>query len=325
MTDEQKDLCKAIAKWCEAAQPPVSHSAFANGARIDAGVWAKLRKGEYKSGTLGRFVERARQEWQRLKSVQESKVAAAGVLPAVLHPTATFDRVMDALKALEKQREADPGDEARGLRVLAEPGMGKTTMAKQLAREKGAILVDASPSWWTNYRAPLVSLCRALGLSTTGTNLQLELAIQEEVRTHKHILVFHQVRHQTVSARFIDFLLTGLMENTQAIVVLFAIPHFMRVLSEKAAKMLRRGSPELSLLLDQVDRRFDTVSAVAVSQADVERFVPGLAAEDQAAVAKAANEFGGLSLLKSVSKSVASGTQVAKAVALFVHRKRRAA
>ncbi len=324
MNQDQKSLCNRIATWCE--EQRISHRIFAMGAHIDVGVWSKLRSGKYESGNIQKYVEQARAEFVRLSNLAAVRKDVGALMPPVIHPTKTFDAVLEALQFLEKKRVAVPHDEARGLQVLALPGMGKTTMAKQLAKEKGAVLVDASPTWWTNYRAPLVSICRALGLSDKGTNLQLELAIEEEVRRNQHTLVFHQVRDQTVSVKFINFLLTGLLEGSSAIVVLFAIPHYMRAHYAQADKLAAQGKQEMRLLLEQFDRRFETVKANEVSADDVRRFIAADLTDDQAKEAAAtANKFGGLSALAEAALSVKAGRPLAKAMELFAARKGAAA
>jgi hypothetical protein len=302
MTDAQKARCKAVETGYKALD--FSQARFATFSKLT--VWPRLNAGTYRAnGIEGKVLEAElalatlQRNHKRRTMVADAEARVKAVTPPVIHELPTYRNLLNAVDQLIERRASHPHSEERGIIVTARAGRGKTTMAHLLVKDRQAVLVQTGPSCGTNYRAPLVGLCTALGLETTGTNLELELRIRAELVENEHVIVFHQGLDQVMSRRLVGFLLTGLLENTKAIVVLLAVPHFMARLRNQARAAAHRHDKSFEELLEQFDRRFDPLDAGDVTRAEVALFLPGL--PDPTPVVAAANEFGGLALVASVA------------------------
>lgn len=259
---------------------------------VSATTWSRLKSGSYAADPGEAFVKlESNLRQYRIERAQSAKLTGGGAFHSIPWQQAVIEAVTAA-----KLKPAD--DPERAVAALGVQGAGKTRLARELKVMHDGILVEASEPWRTSYYAALCDIGVAAGLSEAELGKGVataQRAVLKRLRANRRVLIIDEGEYFGPST---TNLIKLILNQTATVVVLLTLP----VLFERWEKAAWAEAP-------QVLRRCEAVvEAQLVAPDDVAKFAAGagvsiVGGEAKAAwgeLAKAANEFGRLSLVKRV-------------------------
>jgi DNA transposition AAA+ family ATPase len=306
-TDTQRDTVRRIAAVLSSLG--LSAAQFASGSGYSASTLSRVlqdRDNDYATTSYAGDVDAVLSSLiRRATALVDQHKASLGMRQATVYET---QELLDVQRAVVVARaRAALGSEDRLVTYVARSGWGKTTIATHLCREQGGVLVTASPSWRVSYSAMLYTLCEACHVPQRpqggwGSCAQAERVLLAHLTATETTLHIQELGPLTLRASVLEGLKL-LLNRTRCTLVLYVVPEFrgaiLRLGGETAAQLLRRGT---------------TITALGVTPSVAQRFLSEHWPDSPAALAKdlarAANEFGGLHLLRSVVDLLADDPQL---------------
>jgi hypothetical protein len=299
-TDEQKAAVQNLVSWqvtlSAGKDKPLSDASFCKPAGADPSAWNRVKNGKY-GGPFNGNID------QLLTTLRRHYLPQQKDHFTVAHTKVILDGI-DAAQQL-----ALASEEKRAYWMTGDTGVGKTTLAHDIAREKGGLRIHASPAWKTSYTVILRSVARKLGVLFTGEGKKrrelrqtepLENAIADKLNNAEvpPVLVFEEVRpfNQRCVLHLLFFWIF-LLNETRSVLVILSAPKFFDAFAklggEDAAQFLRRTKV---VAADNVDPSHAkaTLTAIWPDAPDLD--------ESAKALASAAATLGGFDLLKEVSE-----------------------
>lgn len=299
-TEEQRQQTADLVAWQETLAAKnakgCSDAAFCKPANADSSAWNRLRNGKYGGPFLGNISSLITTLRRHYLPQQKGHFVVG-------HTKVIMDGINSAREL------ALSGEEKRAFWLTGDTGLGKTTLAHDIARDKEGVRIHASPAWKTSYTVILRSVARKLGVLFVGEGKKrrelrqtepLESAIAERLNTAAvpHVLVFEEVRpFNQRSVLDLLFFWLFLLNETRAVLVILSAPSFFQKFAhlggEDAAQFLRRARVMAGDNV-QPSHAKQTLAAIWPDASDNDA--------SAAAIASAAGQLGGFDLLKEVSE-----------------------
>ena len=242
--------------------------------------WGKIKAGTF-SGS-----------WEKASaSVKRALITARGGIARSVGRFVLFEHIDALLSGIALAREEEGPN--RLLIVVGKMGMGKTEIARYLAREEEAAVVEGRPAWAGSYMAALGDFAAALGLQGDWRSVAAaEQAVVEELRLSPRLIVVDEGNY--FSSQGLNFLKLVLNRSRSVVVLLTLPPDFARMLATNRheSRQLVRRAVAILQIPDVSERDVRSMHAAGWPDVAINGHAPQVAA--------AANKFGGFDLVARV-------------------------
>lgn len=266
-------------------------------------TWMRIREGTYAAADPSAALLKLETNLRNIRMERAQAAKLIGSAPFVRIPWQVA--VKDAL-VLAKLKPAE--DCERLVVGLAETGAGKTRLGRQIKIENDGIFVEASEPWRTSYFAALFDVGLALGISERDLGNSAASAQREvikKLKANRRVLIIDEGEYFGPAA---TNLVKLLLNQTATVIVIFAIPELYARWQKSAWVESAQTSRRSEAIIEATPVFPEDVALLAKSH--------GIALEKGAAgvIAKAANEFGRLSMVIRVLKNLEGRTTEEAAV-----------
>lgn len=260
-------------------------------------TWMRIREGTYAAADPSAALIKLETNLRniRLERAKASKLTGG----------AAFVRIpwQEAVKNAVTLAKLKPTEDCERLVVgLGETGAGKTALGRQLKIEHDGVLVEASEPWRTSYFAALFDIGLELGISEAdlgNSAATAQRAVLKKLKVNRRVLVIDEGEYFGPA---VTNLVKLLLNKTATVIVILAIPalytRWQKSAWVESAQTSRRS--EAVVMADAVFPD-DVIAVAKTMKLDLDKAGAGQ-------IAKAANEFGRLSLVKRVLKGLEGET-----------------